>query len=91
MVNNLYTIILNWDDGTFVWQGTAGSINDAIKIWSDGLDLNSIGSSLSKREKFLFDVHNESPVLLQGMKNVWCISVELEGKLALVNIILTIQ
>lgn len=48
------------------------------------------GLGIRGKAALLRGIENEAPVLLDGLKKVWCCSTLVNGKLALVNIVETV-
>ena len=88
--NFLFTIVMDWNGGTYIGQVRAGTSRAAISRWAKELDVREIpGFGESSRQSLLEDLGSDPPVLLEGRVNVWCATALVRGKLALVNIVRT--
>jgi len=90
-MNDLYTVILDYQDGTYISQVREDSPEQACITWLKQLDLNMIGVIHDTHEHLLSEMISleDKPVPLTGIKNVWCISFSFDDKFALVNIVKT--
>ena len=88
-MSKTYTFIAEWNGGTFVDQISEHSIRAAMVMWVNNLDLTGLGSSDSERCNLVDNITHQEPILLYGMKNVWCVSPMLENEPLLTHIILT--
>ena len=88
---NLYTIVLDYAGGTYVFQIEESSPYKAMIIWLKTMDLKCLKIGNVKREGILKQLYKceEKPLPLSGRKSVWCSTFILNKKLALVNIIKT--
>lgn len=86
----LYTVILDFQGGTYVAQVHARSATAAVIAWARSRapgEIQGLGAaSLKTLEQ---ELGKDTPVALDGLKNVWCQSALLRGKLALLNIVRT--
>ena len=89
---SLFTVIMEFNEGTFVSQIRDTSPAKSLIKWAKKLDIDDIPGLGPKLKEQLLNSFNDTehaPVLLDGMKNVWCTCVTLTGKLLLVHIIKT--
>ncbi|HUF04902.1 MAG TPA: hypothetical protein VMM38_12100 [Aridibacter sp.] len=88
----LFTIILDWNGGTYVYQVRAGNASDAALRWTKQLDVREIPGFGEVARRTLNDSLTESELVsLDGLENVWCMTALIRGKLALVNIVCTLE
>jgi len=74
MTQKLYTFIMEFNGGTFISQVTAPDHTSAIESWATSLNPDEIkGFLASMKSEILRDMCEESPTLLNGLTNVWCI------------------
>ena len=86
----LYTLILDWDGGTYVHQTRGQSVHRAVGRWAEQLDVGLIpGMDVAAREQLVSAIREDDAVALDGLTNVWCCSALLHGKLALVHAVRT--
>ena len=87
----LYTFILDYNGGTYVSQIEGRSLKIVILKWVRQLDLDTIRVKNDNKECIETSIKDniEEPVLLDGMRNVWCIALRLDRKLAIVNMVKT--
>ena len=88
---NLYTIIFEYREGTYIGQIKAKDESQALVKWGENLDCDSIAFMAEKlktklNEQIAKELQYSPPALLNGTKNVWCAGLLLLG---LVNIIKT--
>ena len=85
----LFTVILEFDGGTYISQFRASSPHDAAVKQADHLlDLNGM-STLTNRRLLADRLSLERPIAITGVRKVWCYSASVGRKLALVNIVAT--
>jgi hypothetical protein len=85
----LFTVILEFDGGTYISQFQASSPHDAaVKHAGYLLGLKRM-STPSIRRRLAESLSLERPVAIEGVRKVWCSSASVRGKLALVNIVAT--
>jgi len=66
---DLYTVICEYDRGTYIAQVHATLPQRAISSWIDG---KNAPQALSKEERQVGALKNETPVRVRGCQNVWC-------------------
>ncbi len=87
---NLYTFILDYAGGTYVSQVSAQDSIQAVDRWIKQLDLSkdeSIGEL--DRDRLRKEFSQEKIGLVDGLKSVWCITVEIKDQVGIVHIVLT--
>jgi len=85
-----YTLVLDYQGGTYVSQVNASSPNKAFQIGLESLDLSQIhGLGAATQKKLVNQVREYPPVPLDGLKNVWCATASVRGTLALMNLVQT--
>lgn len=88
----LYTLIMEYADGTYISQIKAPSPKSACVKWGQRLDESQVkGLGLKGKESLIERMKEESPLALEGMSNVWCHSALVRGKLALINLVQTAE
>ncbi len=90
----LYTIILDYDGGTYIDQVKSRSLKNVLILWATTLSENEVfGYKLGKQRKaeLIEELKDRKPVALNGLQNAWCRSALIQDKLALINIVLTEQ
>jgi hypothetical protein len=85
----LFTVILEFDGGTYISQFQASSPDDAAVKHADYLVGLKGMSTPTNRRRLADSLSLENPVAIEGMRKVWCCSASLGRKLALVNIVAT--
>ena len=89
-IKYLYTVILDYNGGTYVSQILCESIEDVLEKWLDNFDFNYISKKPNIKEKFKKEiVCYGKPNLLNGLINVWYISILIKKKSGSFHIILT--
>ncbi len=91
---NLYTFILEFDEGTYIEQIEAEDLMRAIEGWIDYLknqtnDIPSLDHQTILDFESQMKSQEEVPVSLDGLRNVWCLNMESEEGLALINVVQT--
>lgn len=85
----LFTMILEFDGGTYISQFQASSPDDAAVKHADYLvGLNGM-STPTIRRRLADRLSLRRPVAIEGVRKVWCCSASIGKKLALVNIVAT--
>jgi len=85
----LFTVILEFNGGTYISQFRASSPDNAAKKHAVHL-LGIKGMSTPAIRKELADqLSLDRPIGLGGIRRVWCCSASVGKKLALVNIVAT--
>jgi hypothetical protein len=85
----LFTMILEFDGGTYISQFQASSPDDAAVKHADYLvGLNGM-STPTIRRRLANRLSLRRPVAIEGVRKVWCCSASIGKKLALVNIVAT--
>src|SRR5437016_3265466 len=86
--NTLYTLILDYNGGTYISQVWGHSPIAAIEKWVDRVtDAELITWTLKRSD--LEGLCQENPVLLNNCISVWCVTHSTRKGLALVNIVAT--
>jgi hypothetical protein len=85
----LFTVILEFDGGTYISQFQATSAhNAATKHVAHLIDIKRMSTPVNRR-RLADSLSGENPVAIEGVRNVWCCSATVGKKLALVNIVKT--
>lgn len=87
MSDPLFTFICEFDGGTYVSQVHAADEQKAITVW-EGLLRHT--RPMGERTDLIADAASEEidpPILLNGLKGVWCWSTSADDKLVLTNIV----
>ncbi len=85
----LFTVILEFDGGTYISQFQASSADEVAVKHADHLVSLKRMSTLTNRRRLADNLLEERPVAIKGLRKVWCCSASVRGKLALVNIVAT--
>jgi hypothetical protein len=85
----LFTVILEFDGGTYISQFQAASAhNAAMKHVAHVIGIKRMSTPVNRR-RLADGLSGENPVAIEGVRNVWCCSATVGKKLALVNIVKT--
>jgi hypothetical protein len=89
----LFTIILDFDGGTYVSQVSSISVGATLPEWIRGLKQpESLG--LDGRQAMavakVFEIHERELAALRDTINVWCTTALVGEKLAVLNIVATV-
>lgn len=83
-------MILDYDGGTYLSQVKARNPRQACLKWADQLDLRAVfGVARVGKDLLQNEIAEEQPVLLDGLKNVWCMSLRIRDKLAFLHVVQT--
>jgi hypothetical protein len=85
----LFTLILEFDGGTYISQLRAASVARAVAQYPSQLLSNKAVSTLAVRKRLAQSFSTENPVAIEGVQNVWCCSASAGKKFALLNIVTT--
>jgi len=85
----LFTLILEFDGGTYISQLRAASVARAVAQYPSQLLSNKTVSTLAVRKRLAQSFSTENPVVIEGVQNVWCCSGSAGNKFALLNIVAT--
>jgi hypothetical protein len=85
----LFTVILEFDGGTYISQFQATSAHSAAAKHAARLIGNRQMSTLVNRRRLADALAVEQPVAIEGVRNVWCCSASVGERFALVNIVAT--
>jgi hypothetical protein len=86
----LFTVLLEFDGGTYVSQFRAASARTAAAKHAAQLVGNKAISTLAIRKRLAQDLLGDKPVAIEGVRNVWCCNASVGKKFALVNIVRTV-
>jgi len=91
---SLFTVVMEFDGTTSVSQFVATSVKNALKLWRKGLDqpiVYDLSPSSAQSFKVAYDKRDpdRAPVPINGVAGVWCTTVVVGNRLALLNIVKT--
>lgn len=88
----LFTIIVDYLGGTYLSQVNARHVDHVLARWAGQLDVTSLGG-LTVEQLGVLNLElrreTEHPVRIRGLVGVWCMSIDIEDRLALINIVET--
>jgi hypothetical protein len=88
--NSIFTLIVDYDGGTYISQWSATSPKRALVKWARSFDFSVIPRvKNSWLEDLRTHIARERPVRISGTKAVWCESGALGNKLMIINIVRT--
>ena len=85
----LYTFNLEYKGFTSVQQSTGSTLKQALENWAHAFVLGNASGLPSNRKEIAMSLSKASPTPVSGVRNVWCVTGQVDSKLALMNIILT--
>src|SRR5688572_26149057 len=86
----LFTVCLDYAGGTYVSQVRAASPKLACRKWADKWAMEEVPDlGIRGRELVIEQLRSETITPLKGLKNVWCLTAQIHGKLALINLVRT--
>lgn len=88
---SLYTLIIDFNGGTYVIQSEATNILEAPKNCIVNWDISDIPNVLTERDKstILAQLLETEFVALRGMKNIWCGHLYLHQHFLTLNLVKT--
>ena len=85
----LFTMVLEFDGGTYISQFRARSVQDAaMKHAAHVNEIKDMGTS-ANRKRLAARLSSEQPTAIEGARNVWCCSASVGKRFALVIIVAT--
>jgi hypothetical protein len=87
---NLYSVILDFRGGTYVAQVIQASPAEAVTTWAAAISEDDALSWKLDKGKLLEMVSQDNPIALRGHESVWCLSGNIGGHFALINVIQTV-
>ena len=86
----LYTLILQYDGGTYIGQAEADDARAALRSWADWVTAGGIPELTARvRTRLAREFAEDEPAPILGVSGVWCCSASVRGRLGLVNIVRT--
>jgi len=83
-----YTFILEFKKGTYLKQVVSSNIENAKIEWFNSLKADEVfGMTEDLRDIFKKQLDNDSPTLIDGMDNVWCMFFKIRRDQCLINIV----
>ncbi|MFT3997809.1 MAG: hypothetical protein QM667_10410 [Asticcacaulis sp.] len=87
---SLYTVVLDYDGGTYISQVRAPDERAALFLWCDRFEAAETAAKTRKvASKVRKSLDDDRPVLLSGCEFVWCATASRKGKFILINIVKT--
>ena len=85
---SLYTLICEYDGGTYIAQMSASSPKNAVLSW---LGARGSWKCIPKAVRLLIKegLDNDPPVAISGARNVWCLIASSSKGLVLINLVRT--
>jgi hypothetical protein len=87
----LFTLLLEFDGGTYIAQLRSASARGAVTKYAAQLAKNEALSTRSIRKRLASGLKQYEPVRIDGIRNVWCCSASLGNKFALLNLVATLD
>lgn len=85
-----YTFLTDWDGGTYLCQIRAMDLDSAVGDWIDLLiKRNDFNLSLRLINYFVVKLKDSEFVTIEGLSSVWCTSILLDEKIAIIHVVLT--
>jgi hypothetical protein len=89
MNDSLYSIVLEYRGGTYISQISAMNQNAALTAWASSLSETELSAWKMNKTVLLKIVEGDIPIALEGCFNAWCLSGNIDGSLALINVFKT--
>ena len=87
MEKYLFTIFCEYKKGTFVSQVESDTPENAIEKWIKSLDYTVMKIPEKKKTEVETNVLKEKLSPLKDLRKIWCISPELNKRMAIIHII----
>jgi hypothetical protein len=85
----LYTIDFEYRGGTYLAQVEAPGLVDVLNRWLQQTPDAELTRWQAERSAIAEAFARETPIAIQGLKGVWCVSCTINDSFALANIIAT--
>ena len=88
---NLYTLLIDFDGGTYVSQAPARNFHEAPEKCIEKWEIDDMKETISGGDKhvILEQLKEEEFVLVKGMKGVWCGGVCVRDKYCMLHLVCT--
>lgn len=87
---SLWTIIIDFDGGTYLRQTSANSPSEALRRCFQRLKRDAIpGISATELAKIRLAARSEVPVTIRRLRSVYCATITVNDKLLLANLVCT--
>jgi hypothetical protein len=86
----LFTIILDYCGGTYLFQVNADSPSKALWRWVNELKDEDMKQLMISRILLSSALRGGKPLPVHGVSNAWCCSATIDDRLLLINIIATV-
>lgn len=87
---SVFTVIADFDGGTYIGQAEAESPREAAVAWAERLDAGEIlGVGRALRSRLVEALLADDPTPINAIRSCWCMTVQVRGKLMLVNVVKT--
>jgi hypothetical protein len=89
----LYTLIINYLKGTYIYQTMAQDELDAFSIWVNSInDKTYEGIDKTDSKNIITKMENDPPQLISGALNCWCADIpNFKGNYLSINIVKTYE
>jgi hypothetical protein len=89
----LYTLIINYLEGTYIYQTMAQDEVDATSIWVNTInDKTYEGIDKTDSKNIITKMENDPPQLISGALNCWCADIpNFKGNYLSINIVKTYE
>ena len=88
-IKGLYTIIVDYRDGTYISQFEADTPKSAVQHWSRSKPSDRKDVPSGPRSYIHSELLNGNDLVpLSGLKNVWCLTATYRDQLLLINVVL---
>jgi hypothetical protein len=89
----LYTLIINYLEGTYIYQTMAQNELDAFSIWVNSInDKTYEGIDKTDSKNIIAKMENDPPQLISGALNCWCADIlNFKGNYLSINIVKTYE
>jgi len=86
MTMGLFTFVLDYRGGTYLFQVQGKNYDDAALVWAnDGNFTNVAKTGSNFQAELLMLIKEEKPVEIEGLVNTWCLTFTIADELALIH------
>lgn len=94
-MTDLYTFIMDYLEGTYISQVEAINEKEAVILWITNLETKGIKKFSKEDKKEIIQIYSsnedEHPILIDKLKNIWCVYFRTKRGVALVNFVKTVK
>lgn len=87
----LYTFIMHFRDGVYISQVRADDPGRAKRTWAEAIDTKNVwGMGLATKRALIASIAKDTPTLIRGNTNVWCLYTAPRGYPCMIHFVETV-